>query len=207
MMTMSPGLRVGTRSLLCCSASGFDADRRCKLLRRRNTGILGGKVACLTTATLDGDQAKACTRERRRHRLRLPGERRECATAADRLQAPASSSIRSVMRCAPSRSCSMVQSAAWPPVTSRGRALLTSRPVRFAGQLQLVLRHGDEACAKRVEPEPRPARLADPRVQVLHPVETARGAALGRKHPHPALPGKATALGRGGVRGSPPPAG
>ena len=43
-------------AMLCCSASGFDADLRCKLLRRRN---IGGKVACLTTATLDGDQLPA----------------------------------------------------------------------------------------------------------------------------------------------------
>ena len=81
----------------------------------------------------------------------------------------------------------MVQ-AAWPPVTSRGRALLTSRPVRLPG-IQLV---GD---AREARARTAPARLADPRVQVLHPVETARGAALGRKHPQPALPGKATALG------------
>ena len=114
----------------CCSASGFDAVRRCKLLRRRN---IGGESCLLDNSHARWRSGQSLHARETPAPLRLRGERRECATAADRLQAPASSSIRSAMRCAPARSCSMVQSTALPPVTSRGRALLTSRPVRLPG--------------------------------------------------------------------------
>ena len=52
-------------------------------------------------------------------------------------------------------------------------------------QHELAVGHCDEAVAKRVKPEPRATRLAGARVQVLHALEMARAADLGRKHPRP----------------------
>ena len=73
---------------------------------------------------------------------------------------------------------------------------MVDQPLGQVGQHQFAVGHGDEAVAKGMEPELRSARLADARVQVLHAaVDPARAAGLRRKHPDPAVLGKALALG------------
>ena len=64
------------------------------------------------------------------------------------------------------------------------------------GEHQFAVGHGDEAVAQRVEPELRPARLADTGVQVLHAaVDMAGPADIGREHPAPAVLGEMRAFG------------
>lgn len=56
------------------------------------------------------------------------------------------------------------------------------------GQHELAVGDGDEAVAKRMEPELRPVRLADARVRMLDGFEMAGHAGLRRKHPALCLP-------------------
>ena len=77
---------------------------------------------------------------------------------------------------------------------------MVDQPLGEAGrQHEFAVGDGDEAVAQGMEPELRPARLADARVEMLHGFEVAGRAGLGRKHPGPRLPCKP--LPRGGAQG------
>ena len=61
---------------------------------------------------------------------------------------------------------------------------MVDQPLGQAGrQHELAVGDGDEAVAQRMEPEFRPARLADARIEMLDGFEVAGRADLGRKHP------------------------
>ena len=61
---------------------------------------------------------------------------------------------------------------------------MVDRPLGQAGrQHELAVGDGDEAVAQRMEPELRPARLSDARIEMLDGFEVAGRAGLGQKHP------------------------
>ena len=71
-----------------------------------------------------------------------------------------------------------------------GRGVV-DEPLGQAGrQHEFVVGDGDEAVAQRMEPESRPARVADARIDMLDGFEMAARADLGRKHPALRLPGE-----------------
>ena len=73
---------------------------------------------------------------------------------------------------------------------------MVDQPLGQAGrQHELAVGDGDEAVAERMEPEFRPAGLADAGIEMLDGFEMAGGAGLGRKHPGPRLPVELLAFG------------
>ena len=73
---------------------------------------------------------------------------------------------------------------------------MVDQPFGQAGrQHELAVGDGDEAVAERVEPELRPALLADARIEMLDGFEMAGSAGLGRKQPALCLPGGLLPLG------------
>ena len=78
---------------------------------------------------------------------------------------------------------------------------VVDQPLGQAGrQHEFSIGDGDEAVAERMEPEFRPAGLADARVEMLDRFEMAGGAGLGRKHPAPRLPRELLPLGEAALR-------
>ena len=73
---------------------------------------------------------------------------------------------------------------------------VVDQPLGQAGrQYELAVGDGDEAVAQRMEPELRPARLSDARIEMLDGFEVAGRADLGRKHPAARLPCELLPLG------------
>ena len=69
-----------------------------------------------------------------------------------------------------------------------GRGMVDQPLGQADRQHELAVGDGDEAVAERVEPELRPALLADAPIEMLDGFEMAGRAGLRRKHPAPRLP-------------------
>ena len=70
------------------------------------------------------------------------------------------------------------------------RGMVDQRLGPAGRQHELAVCDGDEAVAQRMEPEFRPAGLADASIEMLDGCELAGRAGLGRKLPAPRLPGE-----------------
>ena len=97
-----------------------------------------------------------------------------------------SASIRSAIFWAGSRSWAMVQSAAYPWVTSLGRAWL-DQPLgeRGGGSISSRSATVNEGIAQAVEPELRPAGLADPGIEMMRILDMAGCAGRRGEQPLP----------------------
>ena len=96
--------------------------------------------------------------------------------------------MRSATRCAGSRSCPIVQSDAYPSVTSFGRRVIDQPLGERVRQHHVPLRHGDEAVAHPMIPELRSPGLADATMKIGQLHEMARAAGGRRKHEARLLP-------------------
>ena len=71
-----------------------------------------------------------------------------------------------------------------------GRGMIHQSLGQAGREHELAVGDGDEAVAQGMEPEFRPAGLADARIEMLDGFEMAGRAGLGRKHPAPRLLGE-----------------